>query len=107
MDFIGAPLLHVGALLSQNRSPLACRRPSFDGGAAVVLRDGMLLPDADGALGVDSVGPSVADGCPPDVDPRRRRYGALRDAGMWPLETPVWNPQILQCEALTIAGVEL
>ena len=47
----------------------------------MVLRDGMLLPDADGALGVDSVGPSVADGCPPDVDPRRRRYGALRDAG--------------------------
>ena len=26
--------------------------------------------------------------------------------GMWPLETPVWNPQILQCEALTIAGVD-
>ena len=73
----------------------------------MVLRDGMVLPDADGALGVDSVGPSVADGCPPDVDPRRRRYGALRDAGMWPLETPVWNSQILQCEALTIAGVEL
>ena len=89
-----APLWHADAHLSY-------------GGAAVVLRDGMVLPDADGALGVDSVGPSVADGCPPDVDPRRRRYGALRDAGMWPLETPVWNPQILQCEALTIAGVEL
>ena len=58
----------------------------------MVLRDGMVLPDADGALGVDIVGPSVADVCPPDVEPRRRRYGALRDAGMWPLETPGVEP---------------
>ncbi|KAF0314532.1 Beta-1,3-galactosyltransferase 2 [Amphibalanus amphitrite] len=73
-------VVFYNSLLMDRRGSLLHDAHLSYGGAAVVLRDGMVLPDADGALGVDSGDLQSLMGA--------RQMWTLGDAGMGPSEMP-------------------